>query len=87
MRQKRNIAAEKSGTSLQSLIKAVSKQTVTDSSSSVIRSAIIRSVGQRDIGQGEASRAIFSGNHYESTFKFVNVSLDLGVSRIVKDAD
>jgi hypothetical protein len=78
--------SEKCGSSLQSIIKSiVTKAEETDSIVSAIRSAVIKTVGHRDIGQGEASRILFSGNHCESTFKFVHVSLDLGVTQVTKD--
>ena len=78
--------AERSGSSLQSIIKTIiTKAEETKSTASAIRSAIIKTVDHRDIGQGEASRILFSGNHWESTFKFVHVSLDLDVTQITRD--
>ena len=56
--------AERSGSSLQSIIKTIiTKAEETKSTASAIRSAIIKTVDHRDIGQGEASRILFSGNH------------------------
>ena len=77
--------AERSGSSLQSIIKTIiTKAEETNSTASAIRSALIKTIGHRDIGQGEASRILLSGNHCESTFKFVHVSLDIDVTQITR---
>ena len=77
---------ERSGNILQQVIKTIiNKAEVTDNTSSAFRSSIIRSIGHRDIGKGEASRIFLSGHHCESTFNFVNVSLDLTVNEVCRN--
>jgi len=78
--------AEKSGRSLQSIIKTITtKASSTDSVATAFKSAIIRSLGSRDIGQGECSRLLFSGHHCQSSLSFVTVSIDLENQEIVAD--
>ncbi len=77
---------ERSGNTLQQVIKTIiNKADVTDNAGSAFRSSIIRSISHHDIGKGEASRILFSGQHCESTFKFVNVSLDLTVNEVCRN--
>ena len=76
---------EKAGKDLRSTIRTiVNKADETDSVATTIRSSVIKSVGQRDIGQGECSRILFSGNHVESSFKYVYVSTDLETQEIIR---
>jgi hypothetical protein len=77
---------ERSGNTLQQVIKTIiNKADVTDNAGSAFRSSIIRSIGHRDIGKGEASRILFSGHHCESSFNYVNVSLDLTVNEVFRN--
>ena len=78
--------SERSGNTLQNVIKTIiNNADVTENVASAFRSSVNRSTGLRDIGKGEASCILLCGHHFESTFKFVNVSLDLTVNEVCRN--
>jgi hypothetical protein len=78
--------AEKAGSSLLEIYKTVILNAKdTDNPSTKLRSMVLQSVsGKRDIGQCEVCRLLSSEPLYSSTFEYINQSLDLDQSRLVK---